>query len=142
MSARFGVDDRPRQSFGELIGELTDGSAQLVRDEIRLARAEMAESMLSLRHGVVVLAVGIALGLFGVAAALTGVVLLLSRYLLDGRTWLAALLVGGVLLIVAAVLSRRGAAAVSATRLAPHETAISLKETAGWLKHPTRSDGR
>jgi uncharacterized membrane protein YqjE len=135
-------DTAPHRSVGELLNELTDGGTQLVRDEIRLARAETVESLLTLRRGVVWLGIGAAVALFATGAAVAALVMLLSRYLLDGRTWLAALVVTVVLGAIALLCAWRGRSALSAASLAPRETATSLKETAAWLKHPTRSVAR
>ncbi|MDQ2891107.1 MAG: phage holin family protein [Gemmatimonadota bacterium] len=129
-------------SFGELLGELTDASAQLVRDEVRLVRAETVESLAALKHGVVVLGVAIVLGLGALGTALACAVMVLAEYVLDGRTWLAALLVAVVFGIVAFICAWRGASSLSGAKLAPRETAESIKETAKWLKHPTKSAAR
>ena len=48
----------PRESFGELLGQLANNSAALVRDEIELAKQEMSEKVGVLRSGVLVVAVG------------------------------------------------------------------------------------
>ena len=127
------------RTLGELLRDLSDGTAQLVRQEIRLARTETVESLLGLKHGTVLVGTGIALALCAAGATVAFLVLVLSRYVLGGRTWLAALIVAIVLDLVAWVCVRRGAAALSAKRLAPHETTTSIRDTARWLKHPAKS---
>ncbi|HEY5087362.1 MAG TPA: phage holin family protein [Gemmatimonadaceae bacterium] len=139
MGARVVGDIASRRSLGDLLSDLTDGSAQLVRDEIRLARAETVESLLTLRRGAVWLAFGIGLALCAAAAGLTCLILVISRYLLDGRTWLAALIVAVVLAVIGCLCAVRGSRSLSGSSLAPRETATSIKETAEWLRHPTRS---
>ena len=139
MAVTLAPNDAGHRSLGELIGDISDGSAQLVRDEIRLARAEGVESLLSLRRGATVLGAALVLGFFAGGAAIACVVLVLSQYVLDGRTWLAALVVALVLGVAAWIATQRGLSALSAKKLAPSETAKSLKETATWLKHPTKS---
>jgi uncharacterized membrane protein YqjE len=128
-----------RKSLGDLLSDLTDGGAQLVRDEIRLARAETIESLLTLRRGAVLLGIGVGLSLCATAAGVAGLIMVISLYLLDGRTWLAAVVVAVVLGIIGWLCVRRGGGALSASSLAPHETATSIKETAEWLKHPASS---
>lgn len=135
-------DVADRQSVGQLLGELTDGGAQLVRDEIRLARAETVESLLALRRGTTQVAVGVAIALCGGAAAVAGLIMVISTYLLDGRTWLAAFIVSVIFGGIGWVFVWRGGRSLSASSLAPRETATSIKETAAWLKHPTRSVGK
>lgn len=136
------ADIAASRSVGELIGDLTDGSAQLVREEIRLARAETTESLMALKSGAVVLGTGLVLGIVALGAGVSALIMAMAEYLLGGRTWLAALIVAGVLGIVALILAVRGTGKLAAANLAPRETATSLKETATWLRHPTRSDGR
>ena len=62
MQTRKEVDRRsetglPRESFGELLGQLANNSAALVRDEIELARQEMSEKVTVLRSGIIMAAV-------------------------------------------------------------------------------------
>jgi uncharacterized membrane protein YqjE len=142
MSAPWVRDIASRRSLGELLGELTDGSAELVRDEIRLARAETVESLLTLRHGVILLGVGIAFALCAAAAGLACIIMVISQYLLGDRTWLAALIVAVILGVIGWLCMWRGGRSFSGSELAPHETATSIKETGAWLKHPTRSAAR
>lgn len=139
MGARVVGEIAATRSIGDLLNDLTDGGSQLVRDEIRLARAETVETLLTLKRGAVLLGIGIGAALCAGGAALAGVIMLLSTYVLDGRTWLAALVVAVVLGVIAVLCMARGRHALTASSLAPHETATSIKETAAWLRHPTRS---
>lgn len=129
----------PDRSLGELLRDLSDGMAQLVRQEIRLARTETAESLHKLGGGAAQLAGGLVFAIGAMGAAVACLILVLSRYLLNGMTWLAALIVAAVLGIVAGICVRNGMHAFALANLAPDETATSLKETAEWLKHPTTS---
>jgi len=142
MSAPLVRDIASRRSLGELLGELTDGGAELVRDEIRLARAETVESLLKLRRGATLLGIGIAFALCAAAAGVACLIMVISQYLLDDRTWLAALIVAVVLGVIGGLCVWRSTRSLSGSGLAPHETTKSIKETAVWLKHPTRSAAR
>ena len=57
-----------RESFGELLGELANNSAALVRDEIALAKQEMREKVTVLSSGAITIVIG---GLLGLVALLT-----------------------------------------------------------------------
>ena len=127
------------RSIGELLIDLSDGTAELVRKELQLARTEAVESIVSLRRGGVMLGIAAALGLCAGGATVAFLVLVLSRYVLGGLTWLAALIVAVVLGVVAMVCMRRAQTAFTAAKRPPHEAASSLKETVEWLKHPSRS---
>ncbi len=126
------------RSLAELLHDLSDGTAQLVRQEIHLARTETLESVLGLKRGSVWVGSGLGLTLSASGALVAFLILALAQAL-DGRTWLAALIVAVVLGIIGITCLKHGMNALSATRLAPHDTATSIKETAEWLKHPTRS---
>lgn len=91
--------------IGELVARLSDDTVRLVRDEIRLARAEMTQKAK---------AAGVGAGLFGgagvfavygfgvlVAAAVIGLSIVVSP-------WAAALIVAGALFVLAAVAALMG----------------------------------
>lgn len=126
------------RSIAELLRDLSDGTAQLVRQEIRLARTETLESVLGLKRGSVWVGGGVGLALAG-SGALVAFLILAIAQAVGGRTWLAALIVALVLSLAGWLCLKHGMSALSATRLTPHETATSIKETAEWLKHPTKS---
>lgn len=130
------------RSLGELLNDLTDSSTQLVRDEIRLARVETVESVLALRQGATWLGIGLGFVACAAGAAVACLIMLLSLYVVGGRSWLAALIVAVVLCVIGVVCVMRAKSALKSASLAPRETATSLKETAAWLKHPTKSAAR
>lgn len=127
------------RSIGELLVDLSDGTADLVRQEIQLARTEVVESLMSLRQGVVWMGVAAAMGLCAAGTAVAFLVLVLSRYALGGLTWLAALVVAVVLGMVGFVCIKRAQHAFAAAKRPPRAAASSLRETVEWLRHPSRS---
>ena len=133
--------DNGRRSVGALLKELADGSARLVRQEIRLARIEVAELLRGLARGTAEVAVGGVMMLLGVMALLTGVILLIGDEWLRDRYWLAALIVTVILSAVAAWMARRGTALLTPARLAPDQTVTTLKEDKEWLKRQLTSGG-
>jgi hypothetical protein len=92
-------------STGELIGQLTEQLSRLVRDEARLAQAEVTQKAKKL---------GTSAGLFGGAGlmAFLGLAVLISAAVLGLAEvlpgWLAALIVAVVLFAVAGVLALVG----------------------------------
>jgi uncharacterized membrane protein YqjE len=133
--------DDGRRTVGALLRELADGSAQLVRQEIRLARIEVGELLRGLGKGTAQVAVGGVMMLLGVMALLTGVILLIGDEWLRDRYWLAALIVTVILSAVAAWMARQGTALLTPSRLAPDETVRTLKEDKEWLKRQLTSGG-
>lgn len=130
-----GVDmNVSRESFGELLGQLANNSAALVRDEIALARQEMGEKVKSFRSGVVTVAVGAVVGLVAVLA-LTAAAVIGLAHLMDAGY--AALIVGGVFAIVAGIVVSMGLNRLKETSLKPEQTIETLEEDKAWLKELT-----
>lgn len=123
-----------RDSFGELIGDLANNSAALVRDEIQLVKQEMREKLESFRAGVVTVAIGGVVLLIAtfvlVAAAVIGL-----GYLI-GHGW-AALIIGGVLALVGGITAMVGLGQLKRTSLKPEQTIETLQEDKEWLKELT-----
>ena len=142
MAARSVHNFASHKSVSELLSDLTDNGTQLVRDEIRLARVETVESLLKFRNGATWLGIGFGLGMCAAAAGLACLIMVLSLYVLGGRTWLAALLVAVLFGVIGWICVWRGGNSLKGAGLGRHETGPTIKETAEWLKHPTRSAAR
>ena len=124
-----------RRGLGALLRDLAEGSAELVRGEVRLARLELGTAAGAAAKGTALTATGGVLLLLGVLAFFTGVILLIGdQWLPRDLYWLAALLFALVTGGVAAWFALRGRAALSPAALAPHETVATLKEDTEWLK--------
>ena len=127
-------DNQRRESLVELIGDLANQSAGLVRDELALAKQEMSEKIDSLRSGTITLVVGASLAITAFLVLCAAAVAGLAKYL---AVWQAALIVGGGLAIVAAILVSMGVSRLSHTSLKPKKTIKSLEENKEWLKEIT-----
>ena len=129
--------DRP---VGELLKQLSQETTTLVRKELDLAKAEMAEK--GKRAG---LGAGI-LGGAGIAGLLALIALTLTLiYALDTGmpTWLAALIVTVLWAAVAGVLALTGKNKVQeATPAVPEQTVETVKEDVEWAKTQKQSAGR
>jgi hypothetical protein len=124
-----------RRGVGALLRDLAEGSAELVRGEIRLARVEFGAAAGSAARGTAFVAVGGVLLLLGTLATFTGIILLIGdQWLPRDLYWLGALLVALITGGVAAWFAMRGRALLSPSALAPHETVATLKEDTEWLK--------
>jgi hypothetical protein len=123
-----------RESFGELLGELANNSAALVRDEIELAKQEMREKVSVLRSGGVAVAVG---GLLAFVALLTLTAAAVAGLAHVMDTALAALLVGVVLAAVGGSIAFIGIGRLKRTSLKPQQTMETLEEDKEWLKQLT-----
>ena len=130
--------DVPRmdRSLGELFSDLSQQTAELIRQEMRLAKAELSDKLSDVGKHVAMIA---AAAVFGVAALLTvtaGIVLLMVE--LGVEPWLAAAITAALMGLTAFLLAQSGIAALRKKSIAPVETMHSLKETTQWLKNETR----
>ena len=123
-----------RESIGELLGQLANNSAALVRDEIALARQEMGEKVNSFRSGVVTVAIGAAVGLVAVLTLTAAAVIGLAHVIDAGY---AALIIGGVFAIVGGIMVFTGLNRLKQTSLKPEKTIKTLEEDKEWLKELT-----
>ena len=131
-----------RRRVTALLRDLAEGSAELVRGEVRLARLELGTAAGAAAKGTTFTALGGVLLLLGTLAAFTGLILLIGdQWLPRDLYWLGALLVALIAGGVAAWFAQRGRAALSPSALAPHETVATLKEDKEWLKQRLTSGG-
>lgn len=138
MAVDHGADGR--RGVGALLRDLAEGSSELIRGEIRLARAELANVASAVGLGTAFVAVGGVLVLLGTLAVFTGIVLLIGdQWLPRDLYWVAALLFALITGGVAAWFASRGRRLLSPSALAPHETVATLKEDKEWLKRQLTS---
>ena len=109
-------------STSELMGKASDQFSELIRDELRLAQLELAEKGKRSAIGLGLLGASGALAFYGFGALITAAILGLATAL---APWLAALIVGAVLLVVAALAGTKGARQTKPP--IPRETAKSIK---------------
>jgi hypothetical protein len=125
------AENQRRESLTELIGDLASQSAGLVRDEVALAKQELSEKLVSLRSGAITLALGTSFAIAAFLALCAAAIAGLAVYL---KVWQAALIVGGVLALVAGLLVSAGISRLTQTSLKPQKTIQSLEENKEWLK--------
>lgn len=131
-------DDRP--SIGELVSTLSEKMSTLIRSEIALAKAEVAEKA---KHA------GLGLGLFGGAAVLAfwGTGLLIATIVLgiaEGLpAWLAALIVTVLVFAVAALLAVVGKKQLDrGTPPVPQKAQASIKADVEAVKQGLAKEGQ
>ena len=122
---------KDERSLGNLFSELAQETGLLVRQEVTLARTELTDSATKVGKNVGILAAGGALAFCGLLAVIAAVIIGLANFM---PAWLSALIVGLVVVAVAAFLTLPTLNALRNTKIAPQETVESLKEDAQWLK--------
>jgi len=127
-------DDKP---LGELVQDLSRQTSTLIRQEMRLAQAELTEKG---RHA------GKGAGMFGGAGlvALYGVGALIAAAILGLATviepWIAAAAIGAGLLLVAGILALTGKKEIDeATPPKPEQALESIQEDVETVKASARS---
>jgi len=123
-------------SLAELVKQLSEQSGRLARQEVELAKAELAVKGKRAGMGV---------GIFGGAGAfafyafgaLTAAAILALATAMDG--WLAALIIAAVYGVIAGILALQGKKKVQqATPPVPEEATESVKEDVQWAKTRAR----
>jgi hypothetical protein len=134
-------DPQPReQSMGELFKQLSNDLSELVRQELRLAQAEMTQKGKRAGLGAGLMGGAGFLALLAAGALTTCVIAALATVM---ATWLAALIVTVVYGAGAALLALIGKNPVAeATPPVPAKTAESVKEDVQWAKTQLPSAGR
>ena len=122
---------RDERSLGDLFSELASETSELVRQEVALAQVEISQKATRVGKNVGFLAVGGAVGYAALLAVLAAVIIGLGNFI---PLWLAALLVGAIVGIVAYFMVSSALTELKNTDLKPEQTVETLKEDAQWLK--------
>jgi predicted lipid-binding transport protein (Tim44 family) len=134
-------DDLRDRPIGELLRQLSQETSTLVKQELELAKAEMAKKGKDAGVGAGFVGGGALFGL-GAFGALTACVIALMATALD-HVWLAALIVAVVYAAIGAVLAQRGKDKIQeAAPPAPEQTVETVKEDVEWARTQTRSAAR
>jgi uncharacterized membrane protein YqjE len=119
-------------TLGALVHDLTQQVPQLIRSELRLAQAEMAEKGKRAGIGIGMFSAAGLLALFGLGCLITTAILALAHAVPD---WLAALIVAAVLFAGAAIAALVGKKEVQqATPPAPEQAIEGVKEDLAVMK--------
>jgi len=134
--SRFGPElsaRRPRtdRSVAGLLSDLANETGTLLRQEIALFKAEIGEKLGSLGVGAGAMAAGGLVAFSGWLALIAAAVLGLSNAL---APWLAALIVGIVVIAIGAGLLLFGKSRLNADALVPRRTLNSLREDEEWVR--------
>jgi hypothetical protein len=134
------AEELREQPIGDLLRQLSQQTATLVRQELELARAEMQQKGRRAKPGLELLGAGGVLALAAVGAFTATLIMLLAEWM-DG--WLAGLIVTIVMAVAAALLAVQGKEKVAeATPPIPEQTVETVKEDVQWAKSQIRSESR
>ncbi len=122
------------RSIPEILQDVLTNIQDIVRAEVRLAKAELGDELNRARSG------GLLMGVGAVAAIFSTLFLLLACVYALGRVvpnWAAALIVAAAVGVAAAVTLSLGLKRLKTIQAAP-KTAASLQENVRWAKQLTK----
>jgi hypothetical protein len=127
-----GAGSPSEASIAELVKQLSEQSSRLARQELELAKAELATKGKRAGIGVGMFGGAGVFGLYGIGALTAAAILGLATAV---AAWLAALIVAAVLAAIAGVLALQGKTKVQqAIPPVPEEATESVKEDVQWAK--------
>ena len=122
------------RTFADVIQNIVQDIQEILRSEVRLARAEIVSEGKKATRAGTILIIGAVLGLYAVGLLLLAGVHGLSMVV---PPWAAALSIGVVIGCVAALLVASGRRRLRLVHATPEKALGSMKENVQWLKHPT-----
>jgi len=123
------------RSIPEGLQDIVGNLQEIIRSEFRLAKVELKEEALRASKPVATFGMGLVFGFYGIGFLLLSFVYWLTTLM---AAWLAALLVGAGLAIVAIALMSSGGKKLKHVNPTPNKTIRSLEENVLWMKHPIK----
>ena len=123
-------------SVGELTARLSHDLSTLIRDELRLAQVETSDKAKKVGLGVGFFGASALIAYLGAAALVAAAILGLANVV---DPWLAAVIVGAALILIAAIAALAGKQGVSAgTPPVPTEAMAGIKADVNTLREGAR----
>jgi hypothetical protein len=141
LRGRSTTPPEPREKpIGELLGDLGDQLTTLIRQELALARAELAQKGREAGMGLGLIGAAAVIGLAALGSFTTFLIVIIAKAL---PLWGAALLVAGVMAAVAGLLALRGRDRLNrGAPPVPEQTLDTVKEDVAWAKTRAQSGRR
>ena len=136
MVTQVRTEELSEQSVGDLVQELSQQTATLVRQEMRLAQVELQEKGKRAGIGAGMFGGAGLVALYGVGAVVAAVIMLVATAI---EPWVSALIVAAVLLVTAGVLALLGRKQVEqATPPKPERAMESVQHDVEHVKERVR----
>ncbi len=123
------------RGFSDVLQDIVHNVQDIIRSEVRLAKTEFKEEAAKAKESVILLAAGAVSGILAFAFLLLTIVYALALVM---PGWAAALIVGGVLAIIAGVALTAGIKRFKQIHPTPEHTVESIKESVEWAKQRTK----
>jgi uncharacterized membrane protein YqjE len=132
MSASLEPEER---SIQDIIRDIGGNIQGIIRSEIRLAKIELGETVKSAKSSLVAFSTGGVLALYAIGFIALAAMFALELFL---PAWLAALIIGVLLFIGAAIGIGKGRQQLKNVR-PPEKTIQTVKEDFQWMKEQAKS---
>ena len=120
------------RSVPEVLQDIVGNIQEIIRSEVRLAKAEVKEESSKAAPPLKMIVVGAAIGFYALGFLIFTLVMGLATVV---ATWLAALIVGAVLGLIALVLITTASNRLKQVNKVPERTIESMKENVQWAKN-------
>lgn len=124
------------QGLGSVVSGIVEDLQGIVRGEVQLAKTELKEDATQMGKGAGMIAAGVFFGLVGFIFLMLALTYLLDKWM---SLWMAAGIVGLLLVIIAAVLAMAGKSQISSVNPAPEQAIESVKEDKEWASRQMKS---
>lgn len=128
------MEEGSSRGIGDVLKDIGEGIQEIIRSEIRLAKVEIADSARRLKSSAIQFSIGGVLGIFAIGFLLLAALLGLEYVM---PAWLAALILGVVLLIGASLGISRGRERLKDVHPVA-KTVETVKEDLRWMKEQVR----
>jgi uncharacterized membrane protein YqjE len=123
------------RSVPEVLQDIVGNIEEIIRSEFRLAKAEVKEEASQAAPPLKMMFVGAGIGFYALGFLLFTLVMGLATIV---ATWLAALIVGAVLGLIALVLITTASKRLKQVHKVPERTIETMKENVQWAKNQTK----
>lgn len=124
-------DDHRDESLGMLFADLSDQVSTLMRREVELAKVETQETISAATGAAVSMISGGVIAYAGLIIVLQAIALVLA-YLIP--LWISALVVGGIAIVVGAIIFMAGRSRMEDLSFVPEKTVQTVQEDVALVK--------
>ena len=124
-----------QRAVPEVLQDIVGNLQEIIRSEFRLAKTELKEEASKAAKPAATFGAGLVFGFYGIGFLLLASVYGLSMIMAG---WLAALIVGAVLAVVAIGLISSSSKKLKRVNPTPNKTMRSIEENVQWAKHPIK----
>jgi uncharacterized membrane protein len=124
-------------SLSSLVGGIINDVQVLMKQEVALARREIAEELQKAKQAAISLGIGLGIASIGGLLLIFMLVFLLNWAVPAIPLWASFGIIGGLLILAGVALLARAKKKAESIHVVPERTAETMKENLQWIKNPT-----